>query len=102
MSDTCSLTNRGTSSNLTVMDKTLTMADLHGPFLNGRHLVFDRGQLLLEGLLGPPGVCNDSRSQTQHQEHAKHTKLARGDLGNLPSIMTWRSGTKLRSTLVRV
>jgi hypothetical protein len=43
------------------MDKTLTMADLCGPFLNGRHLVLDRSQLLLEGLLGLSGTCNDSR-----------------------------------------
>jgi hypothetical protein len=36
------------------MDKTPTMENLGGPFLNGRHLVLDRGQLLLEGLLGLP------------------------------------------------
>jgi hypothetical protein len=34
------------------MDKTLTVEDLCGPLLNGCHLVFGRGQLLLEGLLG--------------------------------------------------
>jgi hypothetical protein len=38
------------------------MADLHGPLLNSCHLVLDRGQLLLEGLLGLPSTCNNSRS----------------------------------------
>jgi hypothetical protein len=52
-----------------MMDKTLTI-------FNGCHLVFDHGQLLLEGLLGLPSACNDSRSQTQHQELVKHTELA--------------------------
>jgi hypothetical protein len=73
------------------MDKTPTMENLGGPFLNGRHLVLDRGQLLLEGLLGLSGTCNDSRSQTQHQELTKRTEPAGGDLGNLPSITTWWS-----------
>jgi hypothetical protein len=55
------------------MHKTLTMVDLCGPLLNGRHLVFDRDQLLLEGLLGLLGACNDSRSKAQttttHEVH---------------------------------
>jgi hypothetical protein len=70
------------------MHKKLTMVDLRGPFLDGRHLIFDHGQLFLEGLLGLPGAFNDSRSQHQPQELAKDTEPARGDLGNLPSITT--------------
>jgi hypothetical protein len=67
------------------------MVDLRGPLLNGHHLVLHRGQLLLKGLLGLSSTCNDSRSQTQHRDLAKHTEPARGDVGNLPSITTWRS-----------
>jgi hypothetical protein len=57
------------------MNKTLTMVDLYGPLLNGRHLILDLGQLLLEGVLGFSGACNDSRSKPQQQELRKHTKL---------------------------
>jgi hypothetical protein len=38
------------------MDKTLTMMDLRGLLLDGRHLVLDLGQLFLEGVLGLLGT----------------------------------------------
>jgi hypothetical protein len=37
------------------------MVDLRGPILNGHHMVLDRNQLLLEGLLGLPSTCSKSR-----------------------------------------
>jgi hypothetical protein len=67
------------------------MMDLCSPLLNGRHLVLDLSQLLLEGVLSFPGACNDSKPKPHQQELRKHTELTRGDLGNLTSITTWRS-----------
>jgi hypothetical protein len=53
------------------MNKMLTSTGLHGLLLDGRQLVLDRGQLLLEGLLGLSSACNDSRSKTQYHDLAK-------------------------------
>jgi hypothetical protein len=68
-----------------------TMADLCGPLLNGRHLVLDRGQLILKGLLGLSSAFNDSRSKTQQRDLTKNTEPVRANVTNLPSITTWKS-----------
>jgi hypothetical protein len=54
------------------MNKMLTLAGLHGLLFDGRQLVLDRGQLLLEGLLSPSSACKDSRSKTQYRDLANH------------------------------
>jgi hypothetical protein len=63
------------SSNLATIDKTLTMADLCGPLLNGRHLVLDLSQLFLEGVLGLPGSCKIQGRKLKQQQIAMCTEL---------------------------
>jgi hypothetical protein len=57
-------------------NKMLTLAGLRGLLLDGRQLVLDRGQLLLEGLLGPSSACKESRSKIQYHDLAYHQGLA--------------------------
>jgi hypothetical protein len=54
------------------MNKTLTLAGLRGLLLDGHHLVFDCGKILLEGLLGPSSAYKDSRSKIQYRDLANH------------------------------
>jgi hypothetical protein len=57
----------------------LTSSGLRGLLLDGCQLALDRGQLLIEGLLGLSSACSDSRSEIQDQDLTKHTESAQGN-----------------------
>jgi hypothetical protein len=63
----------------------LTSSGLRGLLLDGRQLALDRGQLLLEGLLGLSSACNDSRSRTKDQNLTKAHGVTLGNDEDLPS-----------------
>jgi hypothetical protein len=56
------------------MDNRLTMTNLCGLLLDGRHLVLDLSQLFFEGILGLPGAYIYSRSKTQQQELTRYVE----------------------------
>jgi hypothetical protein len=66
-------TYRDTSIVSQTTSRTLTSPGLHGLLLDSRQLALDRGQLLLEGLLGLSSTCSDSRSKSRDQDLTKST-----------------------------